>query len=293
MSTPGYIPLVTTHSRNFTFDIKGITKQDTKQQLLQNFTTKMDEAGVVFFANAINASSIPEYTQAAKHCIVDADKALQFRHPQLDVGNDAFAFEEIGTRGKFRFDLVVSGDDPETESIRSLVRQGSWVPLIHDLLFPPHSDHHHDTDHDKSQCPDLKCILSIIYSRPGAPDQSWHADGHHLGPVCDALGLGAEPPYAVCVFVPLTPASKQVGFTQFWPGTHKTDKLLGFGSGAEVIGGTLDALVESGSCVVYDYRLMHRGMGNFSVDTERSVLQFVYHVPAYQELKNYGEAKLF
>eukprot|EP00301_Raphidiophrys_heterophryoidea_P027073 c946_g1_i1.p1 GENE.c946_g1_i1~~c946_g1_i1.p1 ORF type:complete len:265 (+),score=49.40 c946_g1_i1:435-1229(+) len=264
MSTPGYIPLVTTHSRNFTFDIKGITKQDTKQQLLQNFTTKMDEAGVVFFANAINASSIPEYTQAAKHCIVDADKALQFRHPQLDVGNDAFAFEEIGTRGKFRFDLVVSGDD-----------------------------HHHDTDHDKSQCPDLKCILSIIYSRPGAPDQSWHADGHHLGPVCDALGLGAEPPYAVCVFVPLTPASKQVGFTQFWPGTHKTDKLLGFGSGAEVIGGTLDALVESGSCVVYDYRLMHRGMGNFSVDTERSVLQFVYHVPAYQELKNYGEAKLF
>ena len=42
------------------------------------------------------------------------------------------------------------------------------------------------------------------------------------------------------------------------------------------------SIVNAGSAVVYDYRLMHRGMPNDSED-ERPILQFVYSVPEYQE----------
>jgi hypothetical protein len=45
--------------------------------------------------------------------------------------------------------------------------------------------------------------------------------------------------------------------------------------------------------VVYDYRLMHRGMPNVSEATQRPVLQLLYHVPTYKETKNYGLTRLF
>ena len=42
--------------------------------------------------------------------------------------------------------------------------------------------------------------------------------------------------YAICVFAPLIDLSETVGYTQFWPGSHKYQGLLGFGPAAEEIG---------------------------------------------------------
>jgi hypothetical protein len=44
---------------------------------------------------------------------------------------------------------------------------------------------------------------------------------------------------------------------------------------------------------VYDYRLMHRGIGNESKDTRRPILQFMYAVDGYKERKNYGQKSVF
>lgn len=106
-------------------------------------------------------------------------------------------------------------------------------------------------------------------------------------------GDGAAAPYALCVFVPLIDLDETVGYTQFWLGTHVTPGLVGFGGAAELLGGTVEAMVEAGSAVVYDYRLMHRGRANRSRDVVRPVLQFVYHVTTYRESKNYGTESLF
>ena len=51
--------------------------------------------------------------------------------------------------------------------------------------------------------------------------------------------------------------------------------------------------VQAGGCVLYDYRLMHRGMPNTSVGTERPLVQLLYHSRAYVEKKNYGVRSLF
>ena len=45
--------------------------------------------------------------------------------------------------------------------------------------------------------------------------------------------------------------------------------------------------------MVYDYRLMHRGMPNRSAETQRPLIQLLYHHPSYRETKNYGQARLF
>lgn len=80
------------------------------------------------------------------------------------------------------------------------------------------------------------------YSRPGAPNQAWHCDGGHVNPDAgwpDENGVEAQQlskAYAICVFTPLIDLSETVGFTQFWPGSHKYEKLLGFGPAAEELG---------------------------------------------------------
>ena len=51
--------------------------------------------------------------------------------------------------------------------------------------------------------------------------------------------------------------------------------------------------LQAGGCVLYDYRLMHRGMPNTSVGTERPLVQLLYHSRAYVEKKNYGVRSLF
>jgi len=43
-------------------------------------------------------------------------------------------------------------------------------------------------------------------------------------------------PYALCVFVPLIDLDQDVGFTQFWPGSHRYNGLWGFGGAATSLG---------------------------------------------------------
>ena len=70
--------------------------------------------------------------------------------------------------------------------------------------------------------------------------KGWHADGGHLegasdaGWDCDSTDNKLTSPYAICLFVPLIDLNPTVGFTQFWPGSHRYKDLVGFGPFAEV-----------------------------------------------------------
>ena len=95
------------------------------------------------------------------------------------------------------------------------------------------------------------------------------------------------------MFVPLIDLDRAVGFTQFWPGTHTSPKMAGFGAAAELLSCHVDAVVAAGDAVLYDYRLLHRGMPNASAATERPVVQFLYHTASYRETSNFGHRYLF
>lgn len=59
-----------------------------------------------------------------------------------------------------------------------------------------------------------------------------------------------------------------------------------------MLGCQVDGIVQQGSAILYDYRTLHRGMANRSVDCERRVLQLLYRLPTYTEQRNYGSESL-
>jgi Phytanoyl-CoA dioxygenase (PhyH) len=210
--------------------------------------------------------------------IQSAEAQLSEHRPDLQIGQDVILFQEIGSRGGQRFDLRLFNED-----LLSMVRH-SIVPLVRrrlHLLLGVTSDEEFDFD------------VSVVYSKPGASYQGWHADGDHqrnradAGWTKDGWQTQLADPYAVCLFLPLIDLTNETGYTQFWPASHRSRSLAGFGRIAELASLTYDAMLMAGDAVFYDYRLWHRGMPNTS-DTLRPVLQIIFKRTWYVERANYG-----
>eukprot|EP00730_Choanoeca_flexa_P002733 TRINITY_DN11154_c0_g1_i1.p1 TRINITY_DN11154_c0_g1~~TRINITY_DN11154_c0_g1_i1.p1 ORF type:complete len:370 (+),score=55.36 TRINITY_DN11154_c0_g1_i1:1608-2717(+) len=232
--------------------------------------SKLQQAGLLLL-NIDVSSQLPLLHAAAMRRIAWAETCLYAG--AVDVGNTSFRYLEMSSREKQRFDLLFAADDP---AICKFERTAPWLPLIRDILGQ-----------------DCQCQVSVVYSKPGAGEQTWHADGPHLGAsATDRQLCNHSEPYALCVFLPLIALDTTVGFTQFWPESHRYSHLLGFGGVAALTESTVDGLGPLGSALVYDYRLVHRGMPNTSKTTIRPVLQFLYHKPTYKEKWNYGDASL-
>ena len=112
----------------------------------------------------------------------------------------------------------------------------------------------------------------------GANDAGWDDDGWKMR---------LSHSYAFCLFIPLIDLDDETGFTQFWPGSHRSRNLVGFGKVAEVTRATLDGKGPAGCGIWYDYRLLHRGMPNES-NVLRPVLQVIFKKKWYVERSNYG-----
>jgi len=232
--------------------------------------------GLAIIPEIVSQSEVFELLTESKNRIEQADKAMA--KLGINIGIDTVKFEEISSRGKFRFDLLF--DLNQAKAVQKLAKTGPWLPFIQQLLEI-------ETEED------FTTAVSVVYSRPKAEDQGWHADGPHVDQAADWTTPTAASPYAICVFLPLVDLSPTVGFTQFWIGSHQHLGVVGFGPASLMLGGEIDGIVNSGGCVIYDYRLIHRGMANLSEDIERPILQFLYHRKSYVEDKNYGVRKLF
>lgn len=212
--------------------------------------------------------------------------ALRENHSHVSVGTDAFAYKEIGSRGKYRFDALFDKEKEEEDALFKFAKSDApWVEPVKDIL---------------RNAEDIDINISIVWTEPNCSDQEWHCDGAHRGDQetydeqTGALVKTHGPPYAVCVFMALLDLDDTVGYTEFWPTSHKNAGLLGFGAAAHALGGVQsNKNAKAGDWVVYDYRLMHRGIGNESKDTRRPILQFMYAVDGYKERKNYGQKSVF
>ena len=115
--------------------------------------------------------------------------------------------------------------------------------------------------------------------------QAWHRDGNHLFP--DRADL---PPHAVTVFVPLTDiASPGLGATQFCPTTH----LMGDDAcnSAEHHVFQFNPM-RAGSCVIFDYRTLHRGVPNTTAGELRPLVYLVFAKAWFQDHKNFSKELL-
>lgn len=124
--------------------------------------------------------------------------------------------------------------------------------------------------------------LTCTASLPGAGRMSVHRDGSIFDghPIAHLL-----PPHAVGVLIPLIPITELNGPTRIWPGSHlrraHPDDL-------EHDTNFIDAIIDTGSCLLMDYRVYHTGNPNLS-DQVRPLLYLLYSTPWYYDERNFRQ----
>ena len=224
--------------------------------------------GAVMQTAILNEDEVAELRTMVDQAIANVDALLAKHRPELDVGEDIFVFREIASRNLQRFDLRLDECEGATAFVERCILSNLQVQSLLTLCLGERDE----IDFD----------VSVVYSRPGAVDQRWHADGEHIQGACEL-----DPPYALCLFLPLIDLDKTVGYTQFWPGSHRSKHLVGFGPVAELTRATYDGICKSCGGVWYEYRLLHRGMRNVS-EQLRPVVQVIFKKRWYVEKRNYG-----
>jgi Phytanoyl-CoA dioxygenase (PhyH) len=115
-----------------------------------------------------------------------------------------------------------------------------------------------------------------IVSLAGATAQPPHTDGPHLFGARIAAML---PAHALTMALPLVEMNEHRGTTSFWPGSHR---WLVRNEQAEQIQPTIPV----GSCMLWDFRLFHRGTENVSTGT-RPMAYCTYSKSWYRDPVNF------
>ena len=160
------------------------------------------------------------------------------------------------------------------------IRDRPWWPLVEENLGE-------DAEHSFS---------GVVYSEPNSPSQEWHIDSPHES--ADHLPL-----HAVNVLVALHDVSLEMGPTEFARGSHRLtnhlrnaslvrDELIyqhATTSPGMLVAGTGEPLpaaaaaaMPTGTWVLFDDRIMHRGLANRSA-VNRYMAYFSYRRKGYAE----------
>jgi len=132
------------------------------------------------------------------------------------------------------------------------------------------------------------CILEnfgVVVSLPGSKQQHIHRDGTPLFPnqVVPNQVVGLLPAYAVTVAIPLVEMNDSAGTTEVLPRTHR------YQSDATSLGER--PIVPVGSCVLWDYRLLHGGTPNLS-DGARPIIYMTYSLKWWRDADNFTGRQL-
>lgn len=110
--------------------------------------------------------------------------------------------------------------------------------------------------------------FTLVVSHPGASVQSIHRDYYHL---FAEPGVSANlPPHAINVIVPLIDVDIATGPTGVCPGSHRWPS-----SRQPESGGMNVVPIQRGDCILVDYRTLHAGLPNHSMNV-RPIICMVY-----------------
>lgn len=214
-------------------------------------------------------------------------------------------FREIVMRNEGRFELSLSP-----------AQFGRSHPFLHSTLFDPCSSTDKSNTNGATQFPFLSQLLSAIFENdgnvncsgdvgipsyhltnlsaviatPGAKEQKWHADGGHLD-------LERHLPcHCLNVFVPLVDMSLELGPTEFRPGTHYHTRNLApmilVAKARKTLRPPALPLLKKGDMLLFDYRVLHRGRQNSSLDQNRTMLVMTFSKPWFKDVLNYPRGSI-
>lgn len=193
---------------------------------------------------------------------------------EIGIGSAA-GYDELVQRSPGRWDVPIA-----PQQFGLIEQELPWWPLVTAMLGD-------DAEHSFS---------GVVFSDPGSPAQHWHTDSPHVA-------TEHRPPHAINVLVALHDIPLQMGPTEIARGSHVLtnhlqnpslvrDELIYQHAGTTpewLVKNTASPVPEAcasdlaaGSCLVFDDRILHRGLANAS-DGTRHVAYFSYRRKGYAE----------
>ena len=239
---------------------------------LADVQQQLEDAGYLLLEDLCDPEFLAHLLEVSKS---RSDQVISALGAQpIGVGSAA-GFDEVVQRSPGRWDIPISPDEFGVDD-----RALPWWPLITAVLGD-------DAEHSFS---------GVVYSDPGSPAQCWHIDSPHVS--ADHL-----PAHALNVMIALHDTPLVMGPTEIARGSHQltnhlqnpalvSDELvyqhettapeqLVANTQKSVPEGVSSALT-AGSCLIFDDRILHRGLGNAS-NSRRSIVYFSYRQAGYRE----------
>ena len=239
---------------------------------LCELTDQLATDGFVLLIQRCSSETLTQILEVSRQRVRDVQKALGTR--EIGIGSAA-GYDEIVQRSPGRWDIPIT---PQQFGLDDC--EFPWSPTVAAVLGA-------DAEHSFS---------GVVFSDPGSPAQYWHTDSPHIA----AEHLA---PHALNVIVALHDIPMDMGPTEIARGSHFLTNHLSNPSLVPeeliyqhentspdlLLKGTENPVPENyvnelaaGSCIVFDDRVMHRGLGNRS-DRKRHVAYFSYRKKGYSE----------
>lgn len=126
--------------------------------------------------------------------------------------------------------------------------------------------------------------LSFVVATPESSEQSWHADGGHVN-LHEHL-----PCHVFNAFIPLSSITMTMGPTQIRPGSHVYTRnlapMLLVAKARKNLRTPVAPLLDKGDALVFDYRVLHRGLANTSL-RNRTILVLTLSKTWFQDVLNF------
>ena len=233
---------------------------------------KLVTDGFVLFDHLCDSAFLQQVLDVSHRRVAKVREALADK--EIGIGSAA-GYEEIVQRSPGRWDVPIT---PQQFGFDT--SELPWWRVVVAILGE-------DAEHSFS---------GVVFSEPQSPAQYWHIDSPHLA-------VEHRPPHALNVLVALHAIPMEMGPTEVARGSHRLtndlsnpslvrDELIyqhASTSPKSLVRGTQSPVPEScagklaaGSCLVFDDRLLHRGLANRS-DSTRHVAYYSYRQKGYAE----------
>jgi hypothetical protein len=239
---------------------------------LDDLTDQLAADGFVLLPERCSSEFLNQVLEVSCKRVGRVQEALGTR--EIGIGSAA-GFDEIVQRSPGRWDIPIT---PQQFGLDDC--EFPWSAPVRAILGA-------DAEHSFS---------GVVFSDPDSPAQCWHTDSPHIA----AEHLA---PHAINVLVALHDIPMDMGPTEIARGSHFLTNHLSNPSLVPeeliyqhkstspelLIKGTNNPMPENyvnelaaGSCIVFDDRVMHRGLGNRS-DSIRHMAYFSYRKKGYSE----------
>eukprot|EP00051_Salpingoeca_urceolata_P004766 m.67550 g.67550 ORF g.67550 m.67550 type:complete len:493 (-) comp13835_c0_seq2:627-2105(-) len=209
----------------------------------------------------IESGFTKEQVRLCRHAVYDMFNETMETIQRLDLAETFLrtGFSRFKLRHHGRYDMQI--EQFETPAFKFLRQDAPWLPLIGSILGPDF------------------CLANagVMLSMPGSVTQPWHSDGDHINRRTHL------PPHALNLFLPLVNITPTNGGTELVPGTHIQGAY-------DLEDGNVTPLLRSGQCLLFDFRLKHRGLGNKSL-RPRPVMYLTYALKSWKDTMNFSNRR--